>query len=75
MKKKVKQYAHQIEVGTQDRQHVLKDFSRMLDNQVCCVHVFICVLSISLSFTIWLLNPTCVVSNCVHIKVSTYHIY
>lgn len=35
MKKKVKQYAQQIEVGAQDRRHVLKDFSRMLDNQVC----------------------------------------
>ncbi|KAH9721705.1 SPX domain-containing membrane protein [Citrus sinensis] len=34
MKKKVKQYAQQIEVGAQDRRHVLKDFSRMLDNQV-----------------------------------------
>lgn len=34
MKKKVKQYAQQMEVGTQDRRHVLKDFSRMLDNQV-----------------------------------------
>lgn len=34
MKKKVRQYAQQIEVGAQDRQHVLKDFSRMLDNQV-----------------------------------------
>ncbi|XP_050228325.1 SPX domain-containing membrane protein At4g22990 [Mercurialis annua] len=34
MKKKVKQYAQQIEVGTQDRKHVLKDFSRRLDNQI-----------------------------------------
>ncbi|XP_022719836.1 SPX domain-containing membrane protein At4g22990-like isoform X2 [Durio zibethinus] len=33
MKKKVNQYARQIEVGTQDHRHVLKDFSRMLDNQ------------------------------------------
>ncbi|CAK8573443.1 unnamed protein product [Lathyrus sativus] len=32
VKKRVKQYAQQIELGTQDRQHVLKDFSRMLDN-------------------------------------------
>lgn len=37
MKKKVNQYAQQIEVGVQDRQHVLKDFSRMLDNQVSYV--------------------------------------
>ncbi|KAL5748646.1 hypothetical protein ACOSP7_025696 [Xanthoceras sorbifolium] len=34
MKKKVKQYVQQIEVGTLDRRHVLKDFSRMLDNQI-----------------------------------------
>lgn len=34
MKKKVKQYAQQINVGMQDRRHVLKDFSRMLDDQV-----------------------------------------
>nr|WET17608.1 SPX-MFS2 [Phoebe bournei] len=34
MKKKVKQYAHQIEIGAQDRRHVLKEFSRMLDNQI-----------------------------------------
>ncbi|KAG8496015.1 hypothetical protein CXB51_009108 [Gossypium anomalum] len=34
MKKRVKQYAQQMEVGTQDRRHVLKDFSRMLDNQI-----------------------------------------
>ncbi|KAK1364901.1 hypothetical protein POM88_040462 [Heracleum sosnowskyi] len=34
MKKKVKHYAHQIEIGALDRRHVLKDFSRMLDNQV-----------------------------------------
>ena len=42
MKKKVKQYAQQMEVGTQDRRHVLKDFSRMLDNQVCIAHPFSC---------------------------------
>jgi len=34
MKKRVRQYAQQIQLGTQDRRHVLKDFSRMLDNQV-----------------------------------------
>lgn len=34
MKKKVRQYAQQIQVGTQDRRNVLKDFSRMLDHQV-----------------------------------------
>ncbi|KAF5935484.1 hypothetical protein HYC85_026613 [Camellia sinensis] len=34
MKKKVKQYAHQIEIGALDHRHVLKDFSRMLDSQI-----------------------------------------
>ncbi|EEF51082.1 SPX domain-containing membrane protein At4g22990 isoform X2 [Ricinus communis] len=41
MKKKVKQYAQQIEVGTQDRRHVLKDFSRMLDSQIEKIVLFI----------------------------------
>lgn len=40
MKKKVKYYAHQIEVGALDRRHVLKDFSRMLDNQIEKVVLF-----------------------------------
>lgn len=35
MKKKVKQYSQQIQVGAQDRRNVLKEFSRVLDNQVC----------------------------------------
>lgn len=34
MKKKVKQYANQSQAVTLDRRYVLKDFSRMLDNQV-----------------------------------------
>uniref|UniRef100_A0A1D1YW11 SPX domain-containing membrane protein Os04g0573000 n=2 Tax=Anthurium amnicola TaxID=1678845 RepID=A0A1D1YW11_9ARAE len=34
MKKKVKQYAQQIKVGAQDRRHVLKEFSRILDDQI-----------------------------------------
>lgn len=34
MKKKVKQYARQIEVSEHNRELVLKDFSRVLDNQV-----------------------------------------
>lgn len=42
MKKKLKQYAQQIEVGIQDRRHVLKDFSRLLDNQVRYVPVSLC---------------------------------
>ncbi|OMP09630.1 hypothetical protein COLO4_05281 [Corchorus olitorius] len=41
MKKKVKQYAQQIEVGTLDRRHVLKDFSRMLDNQIEKIVLFL----------------------------------
>lgn len=41
MKKKVKQYAQQIEVGTQDREHVHKDFSRMLDNQIEKIVLFL----------------------------------
>ncbi|KAK8690908.1 hypothetical protein V6N13_074433 [Hibiscus sabdariffa] len=40
-RKRVKQYANQIEVGTQDRRHVLKDFSRMLDNQIEKIVLFI----------------------------------
>lgn len=34
MKKKVRQYAHQIELEAHNRRYVLKDFARMLDNQV-----------------------------------------
>ncbi|XP_062146090.1 SPX domain-containing membrane protein At4g22990-like [Alnus glutinosa] len=41
MKKKVRQYAQQIEVGTQDRRQVLKDFSRMLDNQIEKIVLFL----------------------------------
>lgn len=40
MKKKVKQYAQQMEAGTLDHRYVLKDFSRMLDNQVFIAHPF-----------------------------------
>ncbi|KAG8659286.1 hypothetical protein MANES_02G031100v8 [Manihot esculenta] len=41
MKKKVRQYAQQIEVGILDRRHVLKDFSRMLDNQIEKIVLFL----------------------------------
>lgn len=41
MKKKVKQYATQIETGALDRRHVLKDFSRMLDNQIETIVLFL----------------------------------
>ncbi|KAK2974768.1 hypothetical protein RJ640_027129 [Escallonia rubra] len=34
MKKKVKQYVQQIDVAAENRHHVLKDFSRMLDIQI-----------------------------------------
>ncbi|XP_043715165.1 SPX domain-containing membrane protein At4g22990-like [Telopea speciosissima] len=41
MKKKVKQYSQQIEVGAQDRRYVLKEFSRMLDNQIEKIVLFL----------------------------------
>jgi len=34
MKKKVKQYGQQLQQGEKDRRRVLKDFSKMLDDQV-----------------------------------------
>ncbi|KEH26384.1 putative SPX domain, major facilitator superfamily [Medicago truncatula] len=41
MKKRVRQYAQQIQHGTLDRRHVLKDFSRMLDNQIEKIVLFL----------------------------------
>ncbi|RZC74335.1 hypothetical protein C5167_049811, partial [Papaver somniferum] len=41
MKKKVRQYAQQMEVGAQDRRHVLKEFSRMLDKQIEKIVLFL----------------------------------
>ncbi|XP_027367148.1 SPX domain-containing membrane protein At4g22990-like isoform X2 [Abrus precatorius] len=41
MKKRVKYYAQQIQLGTQDRRHVLKDFSRMLDIQIEKIVLFL----------------------------------
>ncbi|CBI34758.3 hypothetical protein VitviT2T_002077 [Vitis vinifera] len=41
MKKKVKQYVQQIEGGAQNRRHVLKDFSRMLDTQIEKIVLFL----------------------------------
>lgn len=41
MKKKVRQYANQIEAGALDRRHVLKDFSRMLDTQIEKIVLFL----------------------------------
>jgi hypothetical protein len=40
MKKKVKQYSRQLEGGNLERRHVLKDFSRMLDNQIEKIALF-----------------------------------
>ncbi|XP_027085553.1 SPX domain-containing membrane protein At4g22990 [Coffea arabica] len=41
MKKKVKQYTLQIQAGALDRRYVLKDFSRMLDNQIEKIVLFL----------------------------------
>ncbi|KAG9148584.1 hypothetical protein Leryth_018299 [Lithospermum erythrorhizon] len=41
MKKKVKQYANQTENESLDGRHVLKDFSRMLDNQIEKIVLFL----------------------------------
>ncbi|VVB07681.1 unnamed protein product [Arabis nemorensis] len=40
MKKKVKQYGRQIEVGSLDSPHLRKDFSRMLDHQIEKIALF-----------------------------------
>ncbi|CAA7060142.1 unnamed protein product [Microthlaspi erraticum] len=40
MKKKVNQYGRQLEGGNLERRHVLKDFSRMLDNQIEKIALF-----------------------------------
>lgn len=41
MKKKVKRYTEQIEVGAQNRHNVLRDFSLLLDNQIEKVVLFL----------------------------------
>ncbi|KAE9459535.1 hypothetical protein C3L33_08592, partial [Rhododendron williamsianum] len=41
LKKKVKQYAHEIEIGSLDRRLVVKDFSRMLDIQIETMVLFL----------------------------------
>ncbi|KAI3969187.1 hypothetical protein MKW92_022843 [Papaver armeniacum] len=41
MKKKVKQFTQQLGAGAQDRRHVLKEFSRMLDNQIEKIVLFL----------------------------------
>ncbi|XP_024992752.1 SPX domain-containing membrane protein At4g22990-like [Cynara cardunculus var. scolymus] len=41
LKKKVKQYAQQNEVAVQDRDYVLSDFSRMLDEQIEKIVLFL----------------------------------
>ncbi|CAH2078206.1 unnamed protein product, partial [Thlaspi arvense] len=40
MKKKVNQYGRQLQGGNLERRHVLKDFSRMLDNQIEKIALF-----------------------------------
>lgn len=42
MKKKVKQYVQQSQAGGNDRRQVLKEFSRMLDDEVCEQPLCIC---------------------------------
>ncbi|CAL5381717.1 unnamed protein product [Camellia sinensis] len=41
LKKKVNQYARQIEVGDQDHYYILKDFSKMLDKQIEKIVLFL----------------------------------
>lgn len=41
MKKQVKQYVQQMEEGAKDRRRVLKEFSRMLDDQVWILSDFL----------------------------------
>jgi hypothetical protein len=42
MKKKVKQYGQQLQQGEKDRRRVLKDFSKMLDDQVLLLNRNLC---------------------------------
>lgn len=42
MKKKVKQYGQQLQQGEKDRRRVLKDFSKMLDDQVMLLDRNLC---------------------------------
>lgn len=41
MKKKVKQYGQQVQQGEKDRRRVLKDFSKMLDDQIETIVLFL----------------------------------
>lgn len=43
MKKNVKRYAQQLEVGAQNHHHVLKDFSKILDHQIEKIVMFLLV--------------------------------
>lgn len=61
MKKKVKQYDNQIKAGSLDRRHVLKDFSRMLDNQVriwglCTSISYVHISQIMLGLVCWIFS-------------------
>jgi hypothetical protein len=42
MKKKVKQYGQQLQQGEKDRRRVLKDFSKILDDQVILSSMYLC---------------------------------
>jgi hypothetical protein len=42
MKKKVKQYGQQLQQGEKDRRRVLKDFSKILDDQVILSSTYLC---------------------------------
>jgi hypothetical protein len=42
MKKKVKHYGQQLQQGEKDRRRVLKDFSKMLDDQVILRSRYLC---------------------------------
>ncbi|KAJ4775244.1 SPX domain-containing membrane protein [Rhynchospora pubera] len=41
MKKKVNQYANQLHQGGKDRRHIVKDFSKMLDDQIEKIVLFV----------------------------------
>ncbi|TXG66181.1 hypothetical protein EZV62_007456 [Acer yangbiense] len=41
LKKKVNRYTQQIQVGQQDRPYILKDFARMVDDQIERIVLFL----------------------------------
>lgn len=79
MKKKVKRYLEQIEVGAQNRHNVLKDFAMMLDTQATILNLLtsLCGTSIwKLDFNrllVWSLSKVCsTYSNLHHKKYIQY---